>query len=137
MKTKTCSKCKKVKDINHFWRNKRNPDGLNYWCKDCFKAYCRAYYKTNKGKQLINLYQRNYRKSEKGKLRYKRYLESESYKRSQAKRKLSPKYLKKRGQSFIALEIKKYLPIFLDNLQTERSPWYLEDNKPVDLWKII
>jgi hypothetical protein len=39
--------------------------------------------------------------------------------------------------NFERSEIRRYLPIFLDNLQTERNPWYLEDNKPVDLWKII
>lgn len=32
---KTCSKCNQTKNLNLFYRNKRNKDGLNYYCKEC------------------------------------------------------------------------------------------------------
>lgn len=35
--SKVCSKCKIEKDENEFYSNKRNPDGLDYYCKECRK----------------------------------------------------------------------------------------------------
>ena len=33
--SKVCSKCKIEKDESEFYSNKRMPDGLDYYCKDC------------------------------------------------------------------------------------------------------
>lgn len=33
--SKICSKCKIEKDESEFYNNKRMPDGLDYYCKDC------------------------------------------------------------------------------------------------------
>ena len=33
--SKICSKCKLEKDESEFYGNKRKPDGLDYYCKDC------------------------------------------------------------------------------------------------------
>lgn len=35
---KICSKCKVEKDESEFYSNKRMPDGLDYYCKDCRKG---------------------------------------------------------------------------------------------------
>ena len=35
---KKCSKCLEVKTIQEFYRCSAQPDGLNYWCKECFKT---------------------------------------------------------------------------------------------------
>jgi hypothetical protein len=50
--SKVCSKCKIEKDESEFHNNKRNPDGLDYYCKACRKEvsntgreeYHRSYY---------------------------------------------------------------------------------------------
>lgn len=39
MKPKICTRCKKEKDISCFYNNKKNKDGLTYWCVSCFKQY--------------------------------------------------------------------------------------------------
>lgn len=41
---KTCSRCKQEKPRERFSKASRSTDGLNAWCKDCFKAYERARY---------------------------------------------------------------------------------------------
>lgn len=56
---KVCSKCKIEKDESEFYSNKRTPDGLSYYCKECHKAltstknpakreYATAYYEDNR-----------------------------------------------------------------------------------------
>lgn len=32
---KPCSRCRRVKPIGHFPRNRSRPDGRNLWCRDC------------------------------------------------------------------------------------------------------
>jgi NAD-dependent SIR2 family protein deacetylase len=41
---KQCSKCKKQKDESEFSKNRKNKDGLRYYCKDCERAYTRERY---------------------------------------------------------------------------------------------
>lgn len=60
---KYCTLCKQNKDIDNFYRNKRNKDGFNIWCKPCASKKQRennikvgGWYKRN-----INKY-REYRK---------------------------------------------------------------------------
>lgn len=36
---KLCVKCKKIKHKSQFFKNKKNPDGYKYSCKDCCKKY--------------------------------------------------------------------------------------------------
>lgn len=58
---KTCTKCKEVKSIEHFYRNKILKDGRENKCKPCQQIYIKAYYEKNKAK-LIE-YRVNYNKS--------------------------------------------------------------------------
>ena len=46
---KQCSKCKKQKDESEFSKNRKNKDGLRYYCKDCERAYTRERYEQKKG----------------------------------------------------------------------------------------
>jgi hypothetical protein len=39
---KVCSKCKKTKELEAFYRNQRSKDGLASYCKDCDRLICRA-----------------------------------------------------------------------------------------------
>jgi 5-methylcytosine-specific restriction endonuclease McrA len=33
--TKVCRKCGEIKPLSEFHKQRKNPDGLQYWCKDC------------------------------------------------------------------------------------------------------
>ena len=54
MTAKICSRCRQIKDASEFYKNRRNKDGLQYICKDCYKQY----YKDNKDK--FKKYRKNY-----------------------------------------------------------------------------
>lgn len=45
---KKCSKCKELKDPTQFYRNRKNPDGRQYACKECKSAVCRQWREKNK-----------------------------------------------------------------------------------------
>lgn len=40
---KTCTKCQETKDATAFGRKADNHDGLQSWCRTCFKAYGKVY----------------------------------------------------------------------------------------------
>ncbi|HUU20562.1 MAG TPA: hypothetical protein VMW72_25670 [Sedimentisphaerales bacterium] len=46
---KQCTKCRKRKDKSEFSKNRKNKDGLRYWCKKCCREYKRRYYRKNRG----------------------------------------------------------------------------------------
>ena len=46
---KQCTKCKKLKSKSEFSKNRKNKDGLRYWCKKCEREYKRRYYRRNRG----------------------------------------------------------------------------------------
>jgi hypothetical protein len=39
MQRKRCTKCEEVKSISAFWKNRRTPDGVRYWCIVCTKEH--------------------------------------------------------------------------------------------------
>jgi len=61
MKTKKCSRCKKVKNLNEFSKDKQRKDGIAYWCKECKNESWRKYYKNNleKVNNRIEVYRKN------------------------------------------------------------------------------
>jgi hypothetical protein len=42
-KTKVCTRCKKRRKIDQFYKDKSMKDGFASWCKPCTKEYDRAY----------------------------------------------------------------------------------------------
>lgn len=60
MKTKVCYKCKKVKSLNEFYKNKQKRDGLQSCCKEC--AYRDVKIWQQKNKEKLKKYHRDYRK---------------------------------------------------------------------------
>lgn len=42
---KTCTKCGQEKDLKEFHKDKHNPDGLTYACKECRNNSYNTYYK--------------------------------------------------------------------------------------------
>lgn len=75
---KQCVRCLEVKDTTEFPANKRNKDGLQGTCRECFNERQRAYYKrggkavqesyrsTERGNQTYMDAKVNYEKSDKG-----------------------------------------------------------------------
>lgn len=62
--TKRCPKCKLIKAISEFSKNRKSKDELQSYCKKCKKIYQRNYRKTAKGKS----YEKNYKQSKKAKV---------------------------------------------------------------------
>lgn len=58
--SKTCNKCKDIKSIDKFSKNKQSPDGYAYYCKKCSYFYKKVWRQKNKEK--IADYQREWRK---------------------------------------------------------------------------
>lgn len=59
---KYCKKCDQNLPIQEFSRNVKNKDGLNHWCKECYKIYFKQYYKDNTEKHRIIAYKVNEKK---------------------------------------------------------------------------
>jgi len=59
--TKRCSKCKEIKPLEKFSREKRVQDGRRSECKICFRERDRRYYQTEKGKAAIIAGEKRYR----------------------------------------------------------------------------
>lgn len=94
LKKKRCPTCNFVKDVSEFYKNKTRPDGLASECKICKGKYCKEYLKvycrTKEYKQIqsdraktiykerINSYQKVYQKSEKYKIKRRKYNKTES-----------------------------------------------------------
>lgn len=55
IKEKRCNRCKEVKDISGFHKNKAQPDGFRYTCKECRKI------DDANNREKLNEYQRKYR----------------------------------------------------------------------------
>ena len=64
MQTKICSKCKQEKPVNQFYRDNNRPDGLNYWCIDCWKEKGKRYRQNNSEKIKANYQAHKKQKSE-------------------------------------------------------------------------
>ena len=80
--TKACSKCKEIKSLDEFYKNRSRKSGYRTSCKQCD----RSYWQSDKGKEVIRRYlqsdkgkktgRRNidrYQKTEKGKMGARRY----------------------------------------------------------------
>lgn len=52
---KKCSKCKEIKSLDNFCKNKRSSDNTHWYCKNCQKE------QRNKNRLVYNEYQRLYR----------------------------------------------------------------------------
>ena len=73
MKTKQCGKCKKHKVLTEFNRSVAGKYGRRSKCRECDNAYCREYRKSERVKERIRAYNKNY--NVKNREKYKRELE--------------------------------------------------------------
>lgn len=42
-RTKQCTRCRKRRKVEQFYRDKHVKDGLSSWCKTCTREYDKAY----------------------------------------------------------------------------------------------
>lgn len=72
---KNCTKCKLLKPLTEYPKQKRRPDGAESHCKECYRIYSRdVHYPKNK--ELIRVQSEQYRKANWDKIKeqtYKRY----------------------------------------------------------------
>jgi len=73
--SKQCYKCKEIKSLSEFNKNRTRPDGHQHVCKNCQKKY----YKSDKYKAI----RKKYKQSKKGKAATRRYKQSEKCKEYQ------------------------------------------------------
>lgn len=57
---KTCSKCKKEKELSEFYKHKRKKDGYSDYCKECDKEYCKKF--RNENKEHLKQYKKKHYK---------------------------------------------------------------------------
>lgn len=88
--TKQCYKCKRIKPIVEFYKQKSQKDGFKSHCKICSETWTIQYRKTEKGMKAVRFTMRKYRKSEKGKAYQKQYYQTE--KRKEVSRLANKKY---------------------------------------------
>ncbi len=50
-KTKVCSRCKKRRKLDLFYKDKQTKDGLASWCRPCTADYDRAYAERKKAEK--------------------------------------------------------------------------------------
>jgi hypothetical protein len=50
-KTKVCTRCKKRRKVDNFYRDKHMKDGVSSWCKSCTRDYDREYAKRKKAER--------------------------------------------------------------------------------------
>lgn len=66
MDTKQCNKCKEVKPLSDFSKNKNSKDGYQYVCKTCSSAAKKAWKKANKEK--VAAYDKQWKKDNRDKV---------------------------------------------------------------------
>ena len=70
MATKVCTKCKEIKLVSEFYKDRSVKSGLGSWCKKCGYNASRKWRKRNPNKVLV--YSKRYNKTTKGKINTKR-----------------------------------------------------------------
>lgn len=98
---KHCSKCKTIKNVKDFYKNKHRKDGLTEWCKPCCKNKSNNYYLLNKEKV------KKYQQTENYKIKKKEYKKRsrKKYKASRKKRDINYKILENiRARVYSALK---------------------------------
>lgn len=53
-KSKVCTKCKQNKLFSEFYKCVTKKDGLNSWCKNCSREYCKQWYSKQDRRRELN-----------------------------------------------------------------------------------
>ena len=57
--SKVCTRCHKTKNRDCFTRNSRTRDGLQAWCRACYKEYSASWY-THNSKRVLEEKKKQY-----------------------------------------------------------------------------
>lgn len=74
---KRCTKCGETKSVDGFSRNRSQHDGLDTWCKECKRAYIRAYREAHK--EEISARERAYREDHREEIRARKRAYNEAH----------------------------------------------------------
>jgi hypothetical protein len=104
MKTKQCTKCKKIKSISEFSKDKQSKDKHSYYCKVCQRARGKIYYQKNAEKvikQTREYLERNKEKMLEWKREYSRkwYIENQEHIKEYSKKYYEENKSKERERS--------------------------------------
>lgn len=102
MKTKKCTKCGEVKDLDQFSFRKTSPDGRKPRCKLCVNEENRGY--RNRNPEAARRYHQDYRKANRDKFKAyaksKRQKDPEKYRiQARAKRERNPEHYRARSKA--------------------------------------
>lgn len=50
---KGCTRCKEIKSLSAFARNKRKPAGRSDWCSECYKQHYREHYDEYRARERV------------------------------------------------------------------------------------
>ena len=122
---KTCSKCKKEKPRDCFFRRSLAKDGLSPSCKDCFKQYWNSYKKTQKRKNSIKRYNKSpKRRIVANRWTKKRWRESEDFRLKSSMSTLIYYALKEKKNNRSWEKIVGYtLEDLKENIESKFEPW--------------
>lgn len=113
---KKCSKCKKIKSIDKFYKSSKSKDGYRYWCKFCMNNDAEKYRQNHE--QKCKQYYKKYAKTHRKQLKNNRINwiknNKEIYKKQQKKYQQSHKqqrnkYRRKRRKNDLNFKLKCYL----------------------------
>jgi len=91
IKTKICSKCKRIKSTSEFYEHSLSKDGYQYWCKECASLHHEKYRQSKKGITSSRKAAKHYRNTKNGQIRIKQYKQSENGKVAEQKYRQSKK----------------------------------------------
>jgi len=77
IQTKRCSKCKQIKPLSEFYKDRSKKDGHQSECRTCNLKQVKKYQQTKRGKVVKQKANARYQKTGKGKAAQKRYSQSE------------------------------------------------------------
>ena len=118
---KCCSGCGVVKSLDDYYRNRNNPDGREYRCKECANSASRRYYEENRNNLLE--YQRRYQEENRDKVReYQRWYREENIdKERESNRRYyeeNPEYVNRLNSR----RLNRYQSV-TESAATKRGPW--------------
>lgn len=111
---KTCSKCKKTKELKDFCKDKNSLDGLCYSCRSCRATYRKVYNKA--AKEKVDKYNKEYQQKHKNNLAEKRKLDRsknpEKYKKRYSNWSSQNKHIEREKSAARRVRTKKQTPIW-------------------------
>ena len=132
---KQCSKCKEVKELSDFYKNKSCPNGLDYYCKLCKKKATNKaevhsrYYQKNKKEIIAKAKAYEIANPEKVRENHKLYMrkrrQDPKYRLRQSILALINHHLKQKSKStneYLGCSYEEYY-VFLENKFTDNMNW--------------